>query len=124
MKNAKDFFESDVELKRYLDELGVRFGEGYSDQYFCAVFFDGVSGSPLTMPTMARSPLVFSRDYPDISQNSKLNVQDIKCKLLFAAKYNPDMGASFEDFIQLNVWISPYLYYKRDERKNPVEADK
>lgn len=117
MKNAKDFFESDVELKKYLDEHGVRFGEGYSDQFFCAIFYDSVSGSPLSMPTMARSPLVFARDFPQISQSSKLNVQDIKCKLLFTARYNPDMSDSFEDFIQLNVWISPYLYYKKDEEK-------
>lgn len=117
MKNAKDFFESDVELKKYLDELGVRFGEGYSDQYFCAIFYDFVSGSPLTMPTLARSPLVFARDFPNISKNSQLNVNDIKCKLLFAAKYNPDMAASFEDFKELNVWISPYLYYKKEEQK-------
>lgn len=118
MKNAKNFFEDDVELKHYLDELGVRFGEGYSNQYFCAVFFDGVSGSPITMPSMARSPLVFARDFPDIAKKSQINVVDVRCKLLFSARYSGDMKDTYEDFVSLGVWISPYVYYKKEESKD------
>lgn len=109
--------EDEIELKKKLDELGVRYGDTYNDFYFLVVFRDN-KGDVILTKDIYTSPIAAVRFLGTVIKQTNYPAEDIDIVLTYAIPQNikpdenPDLNPVFCGYI-----LSPYLYYKKPEEK-------
>ena len=105
-------FEDEVKLKQFLDKLGIRYGENLSSSknlYVCT-FVDNKSGADLTKG-LYDTPIAAVRDYQKVLDATKFPLDDIDLVL------NGVLVKNKSEYTFTDVILSPYLYFKRDNKK-------
>lgn len=104
-------FEDEVEFKKDLDKLGVRYGDLDNTWKFYVEFVDN-KGASLISYSMARTPIGALRSIPELLKNAKLPIDDLDVIVRFAFKLD---GESY-DVKTINSVISPYMYFKKEKQ--------
>lgn len=103
-------FESEVEFKKFLDTLGVRYGDLDNTWKFYVEFVDN-KGACLVSYSVARTPVGALRSIPKLLKESNLPPDDLDIVVRFAFRTTVD---SIE-YVTINSIISPYMYYKKQD---------
>lgn len=111
-------FDDEIELKKALDDVSVRYGDTYNDFYFLCFFRDN-KGDTVIAKDIFSTPIAAVRTLGTVIKQTNLPADDIDIILSYAIpqnikpKENPDLQPVF-----LGYKLSPYLYYKKPEEKN------
>lgn len=97
--------------------LGFRYGERFNSVGFVVSFIDSHSGAEVAQISTT-SPINALRIVPNILEQRKIGIDDVKVIIEFVY----DMQSrKFED---INVEISPYMYFKKKEVETSEQTEK
>lgn len=107
----KTLFENEVQLKKHLDTFGVRYDDKLngSNLYVCT-FFDNKSGTKLTQG-LYQTPIAACRDFNKVIEATKFPLDDLDLVL------HGVLVSDCTEYIPLNIQLSPYLYFKKQDSK-------
>lgn len=109
-------FEDEVEFKKYLDSLGVRYGDLDNTWKFYVEFIDN-KGASLISYSIAKTPIAALRSIPELLKKSNLPADDLDICVRFAFHVNGDTM----EYVTINSFISPYMYFKKETKVLPEE---
>lgn len=112
-------FEDEVEFKKYLDTLGVRYGELDNTWRFYVDFIDN-KGAALMTYAVARTPIAALRSLPELIKKYSLPPEDCDVIIRFCFRIT---GETIET-VPINTIISPYMYFKKEEVKTVIPDEK
>ena len=106
-------FDDEIELKKALDSVGVRYGDTYNEHYFLIEYRDNKGGTVIAK-NLFYSPIAAVREIGVIIKQTNIPADDIDVVLTYTIPINKHtMLPNYCDFK-----LSPYLYYKKPETVN------
>lgn len=102
-------FEDEVEFKKYLDKLGVRYGDLDNTWKFYVEFIDN-KGAALMTYAVAKTPISALRSLPELLKKYSLPPEDCDVIIRFCFRIT---GETIEN-VPINALISPYMYFKKE----------
>lgn len=109
-------FDDEVQFKKDLDSLGVRYGSLENKYRFLCEFVDNKGGTVISHGVYA-SPIVALRQLPEILKQVKLPIDDVDTIVRFAYHLDDDNI----EYVIINSVISPYFYFKEKSVDNSSE---
>lgn len=108
MKKENEVIDNEERLKKVLDEFGFRYGDRFSTVGYILSFLEKSSGAEIYQIACS-SPINGLRILPSLLEQKKLGGDDINTIIEFA------YDLKSRDCKSINVQISPYIYFKKQE---------
>lgn len=109
-------FENEVEFKKHLDKLGVRYGDLDNSFRFYVEFIDN-KGASLVNYVICKTPIAALRAIPELLKKFNLPIEDLDVVVRFAF----DTKTENNRFVSINSVISPYMYFKEEKQVLPED---
>ena len=108
-------FENEVDLKKKLDSVGIRYDDSICGNKFVVSFVDNKNNNAILAIRVYNSPIAAIRDLGEVIKASQYPAEDIDICLEVA--FDSDNSYRFTDIV-----LSPYLYYKKKEVASSVKT--
>ena len=102
-------FSDEVEFKKELDSIGVRYGELNRTWNFYVEFVDN-KGSALLFNGVFNTPISAIRFFPEVLKQRKLPAEDVDIYLRFAFSNEHENI----EFRTIQCILDPYLYFTKN----------
>lgn len=106
----KKLYEDEIELKKDLDSIGVRYGDTISSSYQFLIYFTDNKGNTVISRGLYPSPIAAIRSMNGLIEKVKIPADDLDIKMLGV------LDEKTNEYFSFNCTLSPFLYYKKTEK--------